>query len=120
MATSGTSITVPSTWQCIVTACAIPATTHHQGDPPRQARQAAPSDTALESATKFGFQMNVDSSIALALTAMRPAATRPATGPPMPRASHHTAATAATPASAIAPTTTSGSAPERRAAGARR
>ncbi len=69
---------------------------------------------------RFGFQMNVDSSTALADTAMRSPATAPATGPPIARASHHVTPTAATPASAIAPTTPSGSAPVSAAAGARR
>ena len=60
---------------------------------------------------RFGFQMNVDSSTADAETAIASPATRPATGPPMSRASHHVTSTAAIPASAMRATTASGESP---------
>ena len=69
---------------------------------------------------RFGFQMNVDSSIADAETAISPAATRPAAIPPIDRASHQVTATAATPAAAMAATTATGSEPESAATGANR
>ena len=64
--------------------------------------------------------MNVDSSMALNDRAMTRAATKPATGPAIERASHQVTPTAATPARAISPTTKVGSAPDRNAAGASR
>ena len=67
--------------------------------------------SALESAIRFGFQMNVDSSTAVAETAIASPATRPATGPPIARASHHVTATAAIPPSAISAVTASGESP---------
>ena len=73
--------------------------------------------TALDNAMRFGFQMNVDSSIALADRAITSAATMPAIGPEIERASHQVTATAATPASAISATTNVGCAPDTNAAG---
>jgi hypothetical protein len=55
--------------------------------------------------------MNVDSSMAEHETAMRSPAARPATGPPIERASHHVTPTAAMPLSAISATTASGESP---------
>ena len=83
-----------------------------------QARQAPASAIALESAMRFGFQMNVDSSTAEVETAIASPATSPATGPPIERASHHVTRTAAIPASAMSATTARGeSPPVRNAAG---
>ena len=105
----------------MVTAVPTAATSHQRRSPPDHARQAAASATALERAMRFGFQMKVDSSIAAADDAMSRPATRPATGPPIERASHHTTPTAAIPARAISATTASGeSPPVRAAAGDRR
>ena len=64
--------------------------------------------------------MNVDSSTALADTAISVAATMPATGPPIDRASQPVTPTATTPPSAIQAVTAVGSTPETAAAGARR
>ena len=62
--------------------------------------------------------MNVDSSIAAVETAMASPATRPASGPPMLRASHQVTTTAAIPARAMSVATASGeSPPVRKAAG---
>ena len=83
------------------------------------ARHAPANAIALVSATRLGFQMNVDSSTALAETAIRAPAANPAIGPPIDRASHHVTATAATPASAISAVTATGSAADSHAAGAR-
>ncbi len=69
---------------------------------------------------RFGFQMNVDSSIALADTAITRAATSPATGPATDRARNQVTATAATPSRAISATTIVGFAPDSQAAGASR
>ena len=92
---------------------------YQRSRPLDQARQAAASVRALDRGTRLGFQMNVDSPIAAADTAIRPPATSPATGPAMERASHHVARTAPTPAAAMAATTAPGSASDRAAAGAR-
>ena len=75
---------------------------------------------ALESATRLGFQMNVDSSTAAGETAIRRPATKPAIGPPIDRASHHVTATAATPQTAIIAVTATGSAFDSHAAGVSR
>ena len=96
------------------------ATSHQRARPVVRARQAPARATALDRAMRFGFQMKVDSSIALDEIAITTAATIPATGPAIERASHHVTATAATPARAISATTAVGSAPDRKAAGARR
>ncbi len=115
---TGVRIT-PRTWQCIVTTAAAPATTHQPARRVPQACQAAASAIELDKAIRFGFQMNVDSSTALPDTARRSAATMPAIGPAIARASHPVTATAITPPRAIQAVTAVGSAPETRAAGAR-
>ena len=75
---------------------------------------------ALDKAIRFGFQMNVDSSIADVETAIARPATTPATGPAIDRASHQVTTTAAMPASAMSATTARGeSPPVRKAAGDR-
>ena len=76
-----------------------------------QARHAPASASALLSAMRFGFQMNVASSIEAIETAMRRPAANPASGPPIERASHHVTPTAAIPASAMNATTASGESP---------
>ena len=63
------------------------------------ARHAAASAIELDRAIRFGFQMKIDSSTALAETARSSAAIRPASGPPIERASQPVTATAATPPS---------------------
>ncbi len=68
----------------------------------------------------FGFQIAVDSRIELADTAISRPATRPATGPPIERASHQVIPTATTPPRAIAATTTVGLPFEIQAKGASR
>jgi hypothetical protein len=68
----------------------------------------------------FGFPMNEDPPIPAGDTAARSPATAAATGPATSRASHQVAATAPIPSSANSPVTTTGSASERAAAGARR
>src|SRR5687767_9034065 len=97
-----------------------PATIHQPVFRVVHARHAPASATELVSAIRFGFQMNVDSSTALADTAIRKPAAAPAIEPPIERASHHVTPTAATPLSAIPATTPVGSAPVSHAAGARR
>ncbi len=112
------SIVTPSTWHCIVIAVPTPASSHQRGSRVDHARQAPASAMALDSAMRFGFQMNVDSSTAEVETAIATPATRPATGPPIDRASHHVTRTAAIPASAMSAVTASGeSPPVRNAAG---
>ena len=78
--TTGSSVT-PSTWHCIVTAVPTAATSHQPGRRLVQARHAPASATALDSAIRFGFQMNVDSSTAAGEMAIARPATNPATGP---------------------------------------
>ena len=119
-ATTGSSVT-PSTWHCIVTAVPTAAITHPRRRLVVQAYHAPASAIELDNAMRFGFQMNVDSSTAEADTAIARPATRPATGPPIDRASHHVTRTAAIPASAMRAATASGeSPPVRNAAGASR
>ena len=77
---TGSSVT-PRTWHCIVTAVPTAASSHHRARRVDHARQAPASATALDSAMRFGFQMNVDSSMADAEIAIRSPATNPATGP---------------------------------------
>ena len=95
----------------MVAAVPAAASTHQRARRVVQARHEAASATALVRAMRFGFQMKVDSSIADADTAMTSPATRPATGPPIERASHHVTPTAAMPNSAISNTTASGESP---------
>ena len=102
---------IPRTWHCIVTAVPTAATSHQRRSPPDHAFQAPARATALESAIRFGFQMNVDSSTAAVDVAITSPATRPATGPPIDRASHHTTPTAAMPATAMSVTTARGESP---------
>ena len=64
--------------------------------------------------------MNVEASMPAGETAASTAAASPATGPATSRASHHTAITAPMPNSAISVVTATGSASERKAAGASR
>ena len=71
-----------------MTTHAAPATTHQRARPLVHARHAAASAIELASATRFGFQMNVDSSTALAEIAIRSPAIEPAIGPAIDRASH--------------------------------
>jgi len=105
----------------MVIAVPTAATSHQPGRRPVHARQAPASATALDSAIRFGFQMNVDSSTAAGEMAIASPATSPATGPATDRASHQVTPTAAIPASAIQATTASGeSPPVSAAAGARR
>ena len=118
--TIGGRSAIPSTWHCIVTTSPTAATSHQRARPVVRARQAPASATALDRAIRFGFQMNVDSSIALAETAIMSAATNAATGPAIERASHQVTATAAVPASAISATTAVGFASDTNAAGASR
>ena len=83
------------------------------------ARHAPLRAIALDRAIRFGFQMNVDSSIAEAEIAIASPATTPATGPAIDWASHQVRTTAAIPASAMSVTTARGeSPPVRKAAGA--
>jgi hypothetical protein len=96
------------------------ATSHQAAARVRQACQAPATASALKKGIRFGFQMKVDSSTLAADTARRRAATRPAAGPAIDRASHHTIPTAATPRSAISPTTTVGLPAPSHAAGASR
>ena len=103
-----------------MTASPTAATSHHAARRVVHARQAPATAIAEESAMRFGFQMKVDSSTALAETAIRKPAIKPAIGPPIERATHHVTATAATPESAISPTTHVGSPPPSHAAGASR
>jgi len=110
---------VPSTWQCIVTTAAAPAAIHQPGRRLRHACHAAASAIELDNAIRLGFQMKIDSSIALEDTARRRAASRPAIGPAIERASQPVTITAATPPSAIQVVTATGSPPESAAAGAR-
>jgi len=114
------SKTIPSTWHCIVTPTATRAATHQAGRRLFQARHVAASATALDNAIRLGFQMNVDSSIAAAETAIRRPAVKPAARPPIARANHQVTPTAATPPAAMKATTPTGSAPVRAAAGANR
>ncbi len=80
-ATIGSSAT-PRTWHCIVTAVPKAASSHQRRSPPVHARHAPARASALESAMRFGFQMNVDSSIAAAdRDGIARPATAPATGP---------------------------------------
>ena len=58
-ATIGSSAT-PRTWHCIVTAVPIAARSHQRRSPPVHARHAPASASALDSAMRFGFQMNVE------------------------------------------------------------
>ncbi len=104
-----------------MTAVAAAASSHQRARPVDQARHAPASARALLSAMRFGFQMNVASSIEAIETAMRRPAANPASGPPIERASHHVTPTAAIPASAMNATTASGESPPfGRADGARR
>ena len=81
-ATIGRSAT-PRTWHCIVTAVPTAADEPPAAVAADHARQAPARATALESAMRFGFQMNVDSSTAAVDVAMTSPATSPATGPPI-------------------------------------
>ena len=74
-----------------------------------RARHAAASESAAKNPIGFGFQMNVDSSIAAGETARSAPAIRPATGPPIDRPSHHVSATAAIPSRARKAVTATGS-----------
>src|SRR5436190_6144779 len=103
----------------MVTTAAMPASSHHRGLRLRQACHAAARAIELDKAIRFGFQMKIDSSIALDETANRSAARRPAIGPAIDRASQPVTATAATPPSAIQVVTATGSACDSAAAGAR-
>ena len=115
------TIATPRTWHWTVTAVPRAATSHHHGRCVRHACQAPARATALDSAIRLGFQMNVEPSTAEVDMASSRPATRPATGPAIDRASHQVTATAAIPASAMTDTTASGeSPPVRKAAGARR
>ncbi len=116
----GTTITTPSTWHCIVTMAPMPLAIHHRAWPDRRAITAPAYARAEAAGIRFGFQMNVDSSMPAGEIAARSPAAAPASGPPTSRASHHVAATAAIPNSAISPVTTTGSAEEITAAGASR
>ena len=102
-----------------MTTQAAPATIHHRGRPACHACQPAASAIELDSAIRFGFQMNVDSSTALAETAISSAATSPARRPRIAAPSQPVMATATMPPIAIQNVTAVGSAPERAAAGAR-
>jgi hypothetical protein len=95
----------------MVTAVAAAASSHHRARLVDQARHAAASATALESWIRFGFHRNVDSSIAAIDTAIRRPAAKPASRPPIERASHHVTPTAAIPARAMNATTLSGESP---------
>ncbi len=111
---------MPRTWHCIVTIAPVAASSHHRGEPLRQARSAAAKASADATGMRFGFQMNVDSSIPDGETAARSPATAAATGPPIIRASHQVAATAPMPNRAIQPMTATGSGPNTATAGASR
>src|SRR5439155_505888 len=120
IAAAGASVTSPVNGHASTRQATIPKRTGSEtpdGPPPpvTNARGKAPVR-----ALSFGFQMNVDSSTALVETAMRRAATTPATGPPIERASHQPTATARMPAMAISAVTASGSELDSHAAGARR
>ncbi len=117
---SGGRSTNPSTWHCIVAAWAAAARSHQRALRVVHARQAAVTASALVNCTRLGFQRNVDSSTAVAETAMRKPAVAPATNPPTARASDATSATASTPRTAISPTTIAGSPLPSQAAGASR
>ena len=73
---TGSNVT-PRTWHCIVMAVPTAASSHHRARPLDQARHAPASAMALERAMRFGFQMNVDSSIADADTAIEQAGDEP-------------------------------------------
>ena len=80
--------------------------------------QAPANAIALDSAMRFGFQMNVDSSTAEVETAIASAGDQARDRPPIERASHHVTRTAAIPANAMSAVTASGeSPPVRKAAG---
>ena len=117
---SGGARAIPRTCAWIVTSKPRVATIHHRARPVRCACQAPASATLDDRAIRFGFQITVDSRVELAETAMSSPATKPASGPPIDRASHHVTPTAAMPARAIAPTTTVGLPLEIQANGARR
>ena len=104
----------------MVTIAPMPHATHHRAFPDRRAITAAAYASAEAAGIRFGFQMNVDSSMPAGDIAARSPAAAAAIGPPTSRASHQVPATAAIPNSAISPVTTPGSAPEIIAAGARR
>ena len=97
-----------------------PLAIHHRALPDRRAMTVAAYARAEAAGIRFGFQMNVDSSMPAGEIAARSPAAAPASGPPTSRASHHVAATAAIPNNAISPVTTTGSAEEITAAGASR
>ena len=88
----------------------MPLATHHRAWPDRRAITAAAYARAEAAGIRFGFQMNVDSSMPAGEIAARSPAAAAASGPPTSRASHHVPATAAIPNSAISPVTTTGSA----------
>ena len=75
----------PSTWHCIVTAARPPASSHQRALRVDQARHAPASAIALDRAIRFGFQMNVDSSIARGRDGHQ--AARPRSRPPVRRSS---------------------------------
>jgi len=112
---------MPRMWHCIVTAVPAPARSHQRGCCAVRARHAPARAIELERAMRFGFQRNVDSSMAAIETAMTRPAISPAIDPAMDRASHQVTPTAAMPTRAISATTASGeSPPVNAAAGARR
>ena len=116
--------TIPSTCSWVTTPADPIASAHQPARPLVQPFHAAAIERTAKKPIGFGFQMNVDSSIAAGDTASSVPATRPATGPatrpPIERASHHVSATAAIPSSAMKAVTATGSPPESAAAGASR
>ena len=117
---SGGRTTTPSTWHCITTIAPSADSSHQRACRDRIAWSAAANAIADARGIRFGFQMNVEASMPAGETAISRPAASPAMGPATSRASHHTATTAPIPNSAISPVTTTGSAPERYAAGASR
>src|SRR2546426_8115987 len=104
----------------MVTAIPAAATSHHRARCVVQARQAPANVTAEERAIRFGFQMNVDPSTAVADTQRSRAAAIPASGPAIARASHQVTVTATTPDKAISPATQDRSPPPGQGEGAKR
>ena len=110
-----------SQWACMAIMAPSAARSHHRALRRTHASRAPTSASALAAGMTFGFQRNVDDSTAVADVARTSAAARPATGPPIDRASHHVSPTATMPRTAMSATTIVGSEPpEIAAAGASR
>jgi hypothetical protein len=93
---------------------------HQRAWPEVQPFQAAAIVSEAVSPIRFGFQFVIDAAMAVGERATIRPATRPAIGPPIEEPSHHTRATAPTPAAAKSSATTVGSRPLSHASGASR